>query len=156
MVSSDNKYCCVCIFAALLFWCISFQIMEQVDSWKFNVFELESQTNNRPLAAITYTILRVIYDYQVWENTEAAICRCSSKKMWKISQISHENFCVGVSLNNVGLKAWNVIKRDSNIAKFLRTTFFKEHLQWLLLEKSSNKYSSKKNMLYVQLISKTT
>ena len=43
--------------------------MEQVDSWKFSVFELESQTNNRPLAAITYTILRVIYDYQVWENT---------------------------------------------------------------------------------------
>ena len=99
--------------------------MEQVDSWKFNVFELESQTNNRPLAAITYTILRVIYDYQVWENTEAAICRCSSKKMWKISQISHKNFCVGVSLNNVvGLKAWNVIKKRLQYCEIFKNNFF--------------------------------
>ena len=68
------------VSVSVLHFCFdAFQIMEQVDSWKFNVFELESHTNNRPLAAITYTILRVIRDYQVWKNTEAAVRRCSSK-----------------------------------------------------------------------------
>ena len=41
----------------------------------------------------------------------------------------------------VGLKAWSVIKNrlqqrcfSVKFAKFLRTTFFTEHLRWLLLE----------------------
>ena len=52
---------------------------------------------------------------------EAAIHRCFSEQMFlKILQYLQENTCVGISIGN--------------IAKFLRTNFFIEHLGWLLLK----------------------
>ena len=62
---------------------------------------------------------------------------CSVKKMFlEISQNSHENTCVRAS----GLRPATLLKKGLwysyfpvNFAKFLRTPFFTEHLQWLLL-----------------------
>ena len=85
----------------------------------------------------------VSYDRRVFRTRETVVRRCSVKKVFlKISQKSQENTCVGVSFNKIsGLNAYNFITKrlqhrcfPVNIAKFLRTTIFKEHLQWLLLE----------------------
>ena len=60
----------------------------------------------------------------------------------KISQYSPENTCVAALFNKVtGLKTCNFIKKKIqpkvfpvNIATFLRTALFTEHLWWLLLK----------------------
>jgi len=36
--------------------------MSAIDSWGIDVFRISDLTNHRPLTAITYTILQVIFD----------------------------------------------------------------------------------------------
>ena len=62
------------------------------------------------------------------QEEEAVVQRCSVKKVFlKISQNSQENSCARLFLN----------KEDSctseKLEKFLRTSFFTEHLRWLRL-----------------------
>ena len=77
------------------------------------------------------------------ETTEAVVSRNSLKWVFlKISQISQENANVGVSFNKIpSLKVCSFIKKrfqhwcfPVKFAIFLRTRFFTEHLQWLLLK----------------------
>ena len=73
---------------------------------------------------------------------EAVVQRCSVKKLLvEISQNSQENTCARVSFL-IKLQAWlaTLFKKrlwhrcfPVNFVKFLRTTFFIEHLWWLLL-----------------------
>ena len=73
--------------------------------------------------------------------TEAVVQRCSIKKVFlEILQNSQENTCARVSfLIKLQGPAALLKKRlwhrcfPVNFAKFLRTLFFTEHLQWLLL-----------------------
>ena len=67
-------------------------------------------------------------------NKEAFVQRCC----WKISKNSQENTCAKASF---WLTPATLLKKrlwhrcfPHNFAKFLRTPFFIEHLQWLLLE----------------------
>ena len=72
----------------------------------------------------------------------AVVRRCSSKQVFlKFSKISQENTCVGVFFNKVtGLQTCNFLKKRLQyrcfrvkFPKFLITSFFIEHLRWLLL-----------------------
>ena len=74
---------------------------------------------------------------------EAVVQMCSIKKVFlEISQNSQENACARVSFL-VKLQAWRLqlyLKKrlwykgfPVNFVKFLRTTFYIEHLSWLLL-----------------------
>ena len=38
--------------------------MEDIDMWGMDIFEVATLTNNRPLTAITYRILKVRFDRQ--------------------------------------------------------------------------------------------
>ena len=78
--------------------------------------------------------------------TEAAVRRCSSKKvLLKTLQYSQEATMLEAPFNKVAsLKICNFIKKrlqhrcfPLKIAKFLRTPIFTEHLRWLLQFKSS-------------------
>ena len=67
-----------------------------------------------------------LYNLKNVKNTHGGVLLFTSKSvLLKISQISQENTCVGVSFKKYP---------PVNYAKFLRTTFFIEHLQWLLLK----------------------
>ena len=74
-------------------------------------------------------------------SQKAAVRKCFSKQLVLQITISTGDICVGVSFRKVaGLKACNFTKKRPkhgsfplNIAKFLRTAFFIEHLRWLLL-----------------------
>ena len=62
---------------------------------------------------------------------EAVVQRCSVKEVFlEISQTSHENTCIRVSFLKKSL--WDRCFPVSFV-KFLRTSFFVEHLLWLLL-----------------------
>ena len=72
-------------------------------------------------------------------STEAAVPRCSSKKRFlKLGEHSQENTCAGVPFKK-RCRPEDLLKRDSItvvflwIPKFLKTTFFIEHLWWLIL-----------------------
>ena len=77
------------------------------------------------------------------KNAEAAVCNCSSKKVFlKILEI-HKKAPVLESLfvKVASLKAINFIKQrfqhrcfPANITKYLRISFFIEQLWWLLLK----------------------
>ena len=86
-------------------------------------------------------VIKINFPLDVQCDTEATICRRFSRKLFlKILEYSQENTCVGGIFNSVaGLKTCNFIKKrlqhrhfPVNIAKFSRTAFFIEHLQWLL------------------------
>ena len=74
--------------------------------------------------------------------TEAVAQRCSVKRVFKeISQNSQENTCAGVSFligcrpqpaTLLKKRLWHRCFRV-DFAKFIRTHFLTEHLQWLLL-----------------------
>ena len=77
-----------------------------------------------------------------WGQSEAAVRMCSVKKVFKeISQNSQENICDRVSfLIKLQPEPATLFKKrlwhrcfPVNFAKFLRTPFLTEHLQWLLL-----------------------
>ena len=78
-----------------------------------------------------------------WFLSEAVVPRCSVKKMFlEISQNSQENTCASVSLFNkvAYLRPANLLKKrlwrwcfPVGFSKFLKTSFFIEHLWWLLL-----------------------
>ena len=96
---------------------------------------------NEPEIALAKCINILLTITEIRE-TEAVIRRCSSKWVFlKILLYSQENTCVGVSFQTFfctpeGLKLW--LQQRSypiNIAKFLRTAFFIEHLWWLVLVK---------------------
>ena len=74
--------------------------------------------------------------YIVWPRSEAAVCRCSSK----VCNI-HRKIPVLESLFNKVAILKNFIKKrlqhkciPVNIARFLRTANYIEHLRWLLLQ----------------------
>ena len=76
---------------------------------------------------------------------EASVGRCSSKQVFsKSSQILQEKLVLEPNFTKVaGLLCCNVVKNrlqhrcfPVKFAKFLRTPFFTEHLQWLLLRLS--------------------
>ena len=81
---------------------------------------------------------------------EAVVWRCSVEKVFlEISQNSQENTCARVSFFNkvAGLRPATLLKKrlwhrcfPVNFAKFL-TSFFTEHLRWLLLNFNSNCYN---------------
>ena len=75
-------------------------------------------------------------------NPEVVVLRCSVEKMFlDITQNSQENTCGRVSfLIKLQAQACNFIQNQTlgqvfscEFVKFLRATFFIEHLQWLLL-----------------------
>ena len=75
-------------------------------------------------------------------DTEAVGQRCSVKKvLLEISKNSQENTCARVFFNKVaGLRPATLLKKRAwhwcfavNFTKFLRTSFYIEHLWWLLL-----------------------
>ena len=66
---------------------------------------------------------------------EAVVRRCSVKKLFlEISQNSQENACARVSflISLLKRRLWHLCF-PVNFSRFLRTTFFTEHLRWLLL-----------------------
>ena len=70
------------------------------------------------------------------KDSEAVAKRCSVKKVFlEISQNSEENTCARASFLETLLKKklWHRCFAV-NIAKFLRTPFLTEHLQWQLLK----------------------
>ena len=83
-------------------------------------------------------------------ESEAVSQTCSGKKLFlEISQNSQENTCVRVSflikLQLLPNKPATLLKKRlwhrcfaMKFAKFLRTTFFAEHLWWLLLQNDMN------------------
>ena len=109
-----------------------------------------------------YVILRGL------KNKEAVAQMCSVEKVFlEISQNSQENTCTRASFL-VMLQACNFIKKSLwhrcfplNFVKFLRTSFFTEHLWWLLLKtakkgvglfkfhKRKNFFSLIKNLCYL-------
>ena len=97
---------------------------------------LKKQKASKKLGSIG-TLVRNGHDI----NTEATFCRCSSKYVFlKLSQYSQETPVLESLFNKVaGLLTYNLLKKlqhrrfPVNIAKFLRTAVFKEHLRWLLL-----------------------
>ena len=82
--------------------------------------------------------------------------RCSVKEVFlEISQNSQEKYlCQSLFLNKVaGLRPAALLKKSFwhrcfpvNFAKFLRTPFFTEHLQWLLLNLSSTELAASESM----------
>ena len=80
------------------------------------------------------TILgRNVSEKLVSAASEAVAQRCSVKKVFlEISQNSKENTCVRVPFL-IKRRLWRRCF-SVNFEKFLRTTFFTEHLSWLLLQ----------------------
>ena len=87
---------------------------------------------------------------QWFTGVEAAVLRCFSKYVFKnfaILTVKHP--CWSLFLNKVtGLEAYIIIKKrlqhtcfPVNTAKFLRATFYIEHLLWILLQVSYKKNS---------------
>ena len=78
-------------------------------------------------------------------ETEAVVQMCSVKKdvLRNFAEFTGKHVCQSLSFNEVtGLRPATLLKKrlwhrcfPVNFAKFLRTTFFIEHLWWLLLEK---------------------
>ena len=80
---------------------------------------------------------------------EAVTQRCSVKKVFvEISQNSQENTCARVSF--LKKRLWHRCF-PVNFVKFLRTSFLKEHLWWLLLKHWSQKARFLTN--YTQIVS---
>ena len=83
---------------------------------------------------------------ETFDKSEAVARRCSVKKMFlEISQNSQENTCARVSFSIKLQGPATLLKKrlwhrcfPVNFAKFLRTLFLTEHLQWLLLDKCSS------------------
>ena len=102
---------------------------------------MESLCKNSYLLAVDYLHKKVLSEmfYRVL-NTEAVVSRCSSKYMFlKISKIDRKTPLLESLFEK--LQACNFIKKrlqhwclPANIAKFLRTAFFMEHLWWLVLK----------------------
>ena len=99
--------------------------------------------------------------YVVLEVSEAVVQRSSRSEVFctkgalKILQNSQENHCARVSFFNkvAGLRSATLLKKrlwhscsPTDFAKFLRSPFFTEHLQWLLLKFISH---HTKEILYV-------
>ena len=85
-------------------------------------------------------IPRSICNNSVNSYSEAVVWRCSVKKVLEILENSPENTFARVSFL-IYLQASTLLKKrvryrfyPVNFAKFLRTTFFTEHLRWLLLD----------------------
>ena len=86
------------------------------------------------------------FSFTIFLKAEAVVRTCSVKKVFlKISQNSQEKTCARVSFFNkvTGLKLATSLKKrlwhkcfPVNFAKFL-TTYFIEHLWWMLLERNS-------------------
>ena len=78
----------------------------------------------RLIALFTRVLFGVtVYYYCVTYASELVVRRCSVKKAFlELLQNSQEKTCATVSFLN-----------NSNFAKFLRTPFVAEHLQWMLL-----------------------
>ena len=79
-------------------------------------------------------------------QTEAVVQRCSVKEVFlKVSQNLQEKTFARVSfLINLVASTWNVIKKRPwhrcfpvSYAKLLRTPFLTQHVQWLLLSKTT-------------------
>ena len=90
-----------------------------------------------------FWIKNKMWDGSYWE-IEAVVRRCSVEQVFlKISQNSQENTCPRVSfLLKLQAPPATLLKKriwsrcfPVNFAKFLRTTFFIEHIWWLLLKK---------------------
>ena len=80
------------------------------------------------------------------EMVEAVVQRCSVKKTFlEISQNSQENTCARVSFLIATLLKKRLWHRcfTVNFAKFLRASFLKEHLWWLLLKWGKSKLRAK-------------
>ena len=75
--------------------------------------------------------------------SEAAVCRCSAKRVFLIlfAKFKRKHLCYSSFLNKfVGPRYATLTKKrlwhryfSVNVSKFVRTTFFVEHLRWLLL-----------------------
>ena len=77
------------------------------------------------LSVVDCTFYKSTINYYVRYASEAVVTSCSVKKAFlEISQNSRENACARVSFKK---------KKNVNFAKFLRISFFTEHLRWLLL-----------------------
>ena len=79
---------------------------------------------------------------QVHVHSEAVVQRYSVKKVFlEISQVTGKYLCQSLFFNKVaGLRPASLLKKrlwhrcfPVKFAKFLRTTFFIEHILWLLL-----------------------
>ena len=74
-------------------------------------------------------------------NKAAGLKVCKKDALKNFAKFTGKHMCWSLFLNKVaGLKAYNFIEKrlqhrcfPDNIAKFLRTPFFKEHPWWLLL-----------------------
>ena len=88
--------------------------------------------------SVSYQKRAVLVKFE--QVSEAVVRRCSSKQVFlKISQIPQGNTCAGdtfqLSCNSEGTIKKRLQHRcfPAKFAKFLRTLFFTEQLQWLLL-----------------------
>ena len=72
----------------------------------------------------------------IFENIEAVVQSCSVKKVFlDISPNSQENACARASYFEIKISSAQKHRRfPVNFVKFLRTTFYIEHLWWLLLK----------------------
>ena len=84
-----------------------------------------------------------MYEYGYRQNTKAVVQSCFVKKVFlEFSQNSQEKTCARVFFNKVAeLKPAPLLKKrlwhrcfPVNFVKYLRTSFFIEHLWWLLLK----------------------
>ena len=95
-----------------------------------------------------------------YPKTKAVTQTCSVKKVFlEISQNSQENTCARVSfLIKLQAAPATLLKKrlrhrcfPVNLAKFLRTTFFTEHLWWLLLPRTERAFNMKWKVYFFSL-----
>ena len=86
-------------------------------------------------------------NFQKQPSREALVQRCSKDALKNFAKSKGKHLCQSPFFNKVAdLRLATVLKNSVDFAKFLRTTFFTEHLQWLLLKIIFS--SHKRNIIY--------
>ena len=121
--------------------------LQKASSQKFQICSKYVSDYRRWILSVSFIISYTLNQ----SSSEVVVHKCPLKqKFLKISQYSQKNTCVGVFLKQscrlISLQIYEKILQykyfSINIAKFLRTAFFIEHLRWLLFKAMFETYQN--------------